>query len=439
MTASAPSDPSLSDAAPPDRCDVVVIGGGVIGVFAALTLAERGLSVTLCEKGRVAAEQSSRNWGWIRKQGRDARELPLMIEASSLWERTAATLDVDIGFGRRGVTYLAETEAELAVRERWLEDARGFQLDSRMLSAAETAALLGRDDRAFLGALHTPSDAGAEPRLAVPAVARRAQALGATVLEGCAARALDMEGGRVRGVLTERGRIACDAAILAGGAWSRTFLENMGVSLPQLAVLSSVQRTAPAPRIVDGAIGATGASLRRRVDGGYTVARSGAARFDLTPAAFRHFAAFAPMAAAQAHILKIRLGRAFVGPLGRRRWAADEPSPFERWRVLDPKPDHALLDATLAEATRLHPALGPLKSVERWAGMIDVTPDEVPVIDACVEAPGLVIATGCSGHGFGLGPGVGLLAGQLATGAAPIVDPAPFRGDRFGGAARKAA
>ena len=151
---------AMSDALPSHR-DVVVIGGGVVGVFAALTLAEQGVSVALCEKGRVAAEQSSRNWGWIRKQGRDPAELPLMIEASSVWERTAATLDEDIGFARRGITYVFETEAEEAQRADWLERAKPFQLDSRMLSAAETAALLGRDDRAFRGAIHTPSDATA--------------------------------------------------------------------------------------------------------------------------------------------------------------------------------------------------------------------------------------------------------------------------------------
>lgn len=85
----------------PDRADVVMIGGGGVGVFAALTLAEHGVSVILCEKGRIAAEQSSRNWGWIRKQGRDIRELPLMIEASSIWERTAATLDASTRLSSR--------------------------------------------------------------------------------------------------------------------------------------------------------------------------------------------------------------------------------------------------------------------------------------------------------------------------------------------------
>jgi glycine/D-amino acid oxidase-like deaminating enzyme len=418
-------------AAPPSQVDVVVIGGGVVGVFTALALVESGASVALCEKGRVAAEQSSRNWGWIRKQGRNPAELPLMIEASSIWERVAGELDADIGFARRGVTYLNEDAKQEAERADWLERVKPFQLDSRMLSRAETADLLGDPNAPFVSALHTASDATAEPALAVPAVGRRLKTLGAAVLEGCAVRTLDLEGGRVRGVITERGRIGCEAVVLAGGAWSRTFLENHGVSLPQLAVLASAQRTQPLPEIAPGGVGAPGAAFRRRADGGYTIARSGAARFDITPAAFAHLRAFAGTAAVNARILKIRIGRSFFGPLGRRRWSADETSPFERWRVLDPEPDHALLDDVLREAGRLFPVLADARAVERWGGMIDVTPDELPVLDHVAALPGLVVATGCSGHGFGLGPGLGRLAAELATARAPCVDPAPFRMERF--------
>ncbi len=68
---------------------------------------------------------------------------------------------------------------------------------------------------------------------------------------------------------------------------------------------------------------------------------------------------------------------------------------------------------------------------EEWAGVIDVTPDVVPVISAVESLPGFHIATGFSGHGFGLGPGAGKLMAELVTGETPCVDPAPFRLDRF--------
>ncbi len=79
---------------PPAAADVVVIGAGVIGVMTAWHLRRRGLRVAVCEKGRVAGEQSSRNWGWVRQQGRDPAELPIMIEASRMWDGLAAEAGV---------------------------------------------------------------------------------------------------------------------------------------------------------------------------------------------------------------------------------------------------------------------------------------------------------------------------------------------------------
>lgn len=169
------------------------------------------------------------------------------------------------------------------------------------------------------------------------------------------------------------------------------------------------------------------------------LARSGAARFDIVPATFRHFRAFGPALRRSTDILTLRLGRSFFGPLGRRRWEADESSFFERWRILDPEPDHRLLDDVLASAKSLHPQLAGAEVVERWADLIDVMPDEVPVIDRIDEINGLVVATGCSGHGFGLSPDVGWLAAETATGRPTLVDPAPFRRNRFTRGAARAA
>lgn len=415
----------------PLKTSVVVIGGGIVGVTAALFLAERGVPVVLCEKGRIAGEQSSRNWGWIRKANRDERELPLMIESARLWSRIVSELDSDIGYGVRGTTYLSETDADIARHQDWLDKTKHFQLDSTLLSSSETDALLGRTGKRFKGALHTPSDATAEPRLAVPAMARRAAALGATILDNCAVRLIEREAGKVRSVVTERGEIACDAVILAGGVWSRTFLENLDLDLPQLAVKSSVMRTSVAPEFISGTVGAERASLRRRQDGGYTIARSGAAEFQLIPAAFHHFAAFLPIIRERWRIMKIRAGSEFFGPLGRARWKADETSPFERVRVMDPEPDHKLLANVLRDAKLLHPQLADVTIAETWGGLIDVMPDELPVIDSPPGWQGLVLATGLSGHGFGIGPGVGLMAAQRVLGETMLVDDSNFALARF--------
>lgn len=415
----------------PEKTSVVVIGGGIAGVSAALYLAQWGIPVTLCEKGHVAAEQSSRNWGWIRKQGRKAAEMPLMLKTMELWLEIASSVDSDIGYRVGGITYIGDTDKEMESKTAWLKVARQFDLDSRLLSTDELDSLLGQSARKFKGGIYTPSDAYAEPKLAVPAMARLAQKYGADIHENCAVRTLLKEGGRVTGVVTERGTIRCDAVILAGGAWSRTFLENQGVYIPQLAVRSSAMRTADAPFISESTFGAPKASIRRRMDGGYTVGRAVAARFDLIPAAFRHFFVFTPVIKARWKILKLRLGAEFLGGLGTHRWSGDEVSPFEKNRVLSPEPDDALLSSVHQSVQEIYPQLQGVPIAEKWASCIDVTPDETPFIDHVKSLPGLVVATGLSGHGFGLGPGVGLLAAQLATGKETCVDAGAFRLSRF--------
>ena len=117
-------DPVSSDETLPQRVSVVIVGGGIIGASAALFLAKRGVSVALCEKGQIAGEQSSRNWGWVRKMGRDPREIPLIIESLRLWEGMNETVEAETGFRRTGILYACETDEEVERRAGWLEYAR---------------------------------------------------------------------------------------------------------------------------------------------------------------------------------------------------------------------------------------------------------------------------------------------------------------------------
>ncbi|WP_292327817.1 FAD-dependent oxidoreductase, partial [Mesorhizobium sp.] len=177
------ADPIQFPGPPPKSADVVIIGGGVIGVATALFLARRNISVTLLEKGRIVAEQSSRNWGWIRKQGRDADELPIVIEASRHWRQLAEECGEDIGLKQTGVTYLAGSDREMARFEKFLKIAAAHEIDTRLLNARETAGLIKGMSRSFKGAMTTPSDMRAEPWLAVPALARLAARKGVKIVE----------------------------------------------------------------------------------------------------------------------------------------------------------------------------------------------------------------------------------------------------------------
>jgi len=421
-----------ADATLPKSSDVVVIGGGIIGVMTALFLAKDGISVTVCEKGEVGHEQSGRNWGWVRIMGRDPGEIPLGLESMRLWSEMDKLVGGDTGFTRSGIVYVADTPAALAQHEAWLDHARQYQLDSRLLSAREIERALPGCRRAFAGALFTPSDARAEPQKAVPAMARALRRHGGTVLTRCAVRGIETTAGRVSAVVTERGTIACSQIVLASGAWSRLFLGNLGIDFPQLKVLGSVLRTEPLNGPPTHAVGGSDFAFRKRQDGGYTIAHRGASTAEIVPDSFRLFADFLPSLVKQRHELRLRLGSRFLEEARTpRRWALDEVTPFERMRVLDPPPVSKILNEGQANLIKAFPAFAGLKIAQAWGGFIDATPDAVPVIGEVPRLPGFFIASGFSGHGFGIGPGAGRLIADLVRGATPLIDTKPFRLERF--------
>ena len=429
---SPPVDSVASDTAFPPHAGVVIVGGGIIGVSTALFLAERGHSVVLCEKGAIGGEQSSRNWGWCRTMGRDEREIPLALESLRLWRGMNERTGRETGYRQPGIVYLCETEQEVIAQEAWLAQARQYQVDARLLRGAAAAELAPGAATPFLAAVHTPTDGRAEPSHAAPAIAEAARAHGATILTNCAVRGIDLQAGRVAGAVTERGRIGCEAVVLAGGAWSRLFCGNAGIDLPQLKVLGSVFRTAP----LAGGPEVTGAAnvfaWRKRLDGGYSIARRNANIADITPDSFRLLLDYLPTLRKNYGEVRLRLGRRFLEEWGiRHRWSLDEATPFEAVRVLDPAPKQSVLAEARTALARLFPAFAGMQVAGSWAGLIDVTPDAVPVIDQVARIPGCFIATGFSGHGFGIGPGAGRLMADLVAGDSPVVDPSPFRLDRF--------
>src|SRR5688572_4709003 len=148
---------------PPSRADVVVIGGGIIGVFTAYYLARRGLSVVVVEKGRIGAEQSSRNWGWCRQQNRDERELPMATKSLALWERFAAETGEDTGFDRHGLLYLSDDDAQIAQWARWRELAISTGVTTHMLSGREATERGRATGKAWKGGVFSPSDGTADP------------------------------------------------------------------------------------------------------------------------------------------------------------------------------------------------------------------------------------------------------------------------------------
>ena len=416
----------------PKSADVVIIGAGIVGIFAAYYLAKRGLQVAVLEKGRVGAEQSSRNWGWCRQQNRDARELPMATKSLDLWEQFAADTGEDAGFRRCGLLYLSDNEDELAGWARWRDFARTVGVNTSMLSSAEASERGRATGRSWKGGVFSPDDGTADPANAAPAVARAVVKLGGTVLQDCAARGIELEAGRLSAVVTERGVIRTNTAILAGGAWASSFCRQLGIRFPQATIRSSILSVGPGAGEIPDALHTAGVSVTRRGDGGHTLAISGRGRVDLTAQQMYFAKQFLPIFArrwrsiAPGGLEGVRSGHESLA-----RWRLDQPTPMERMRILDPRADRSTIELTHSRAVEMLPALQGRPVTAAWAGYIDSTPDGVPGIGEISSVRGFVLAAGFSGHGFGIGPGAGHLLADLVTGAEPIVDPRPYHPDRF--------
>ncbi len=420
-----------SDEHLPESADVVIVGGGIVGVTAAYFLAKQGVSVALIEKGYVACEQSSRTWGWCRQQNRDPRELPISDVAMRLWDGFAAELGRDVGFRRCGLFYATDNEAVLAEWAAWHPFGLENGVDTRMLSAAEISERIPATQRKWIGGVSSPNDGKAEPEIAVPAIAAGARALGATIHQGCAARRLDITNGRVVGVHTEKGLIKANAVLCAAGAWASRFLRPHGISFPQAGVRQTAIRTKPTVD-VGGCLYSPDFALTRRLDGSYTMAISGKATIDITPQGLRYAREFLPQFARRVKNVRFAVGRSFVtGPESLPALLTNNDRIFEQTRVLDPEPQQWLVRRILAGVRKTFPELANVEMESSWGALVDCSPDAVPVISKVDQVEGLVLAAGCSGHGFGMGPGIGMLAAQLLRNDDPCVDPTPFRLSRL--------
>jgi glycine/D-amino acid oxidase-like deaminating enzyme len=416
----------------PESADAVIIGGGIVGVFAAYYLARRGLKVALLEKGLIGAEQSSRNWGWCRQQNRDARELPIATKSLDLWERFAAETGEDTGFRRCGLLYLSNDDAELEGWARWRDFAATAGVTTHMLDSTKATERGRASGRLWKGGVFSPSDGTADPARAAPAVARAIMKLGSSAHQNCAARGIEMTAGRLSAVVTEKGTIRTPIAIMAGGAWASSFCRQIGIRFPQASIRSSILSVSAGADELPDALHTAQVSITRRGVHGYTLAISGRGRVDPTPQQVRFANQFLPMFLRRWRSLAPggaegwRSGHEALG-----RWRLDAPTPMERMRILDPAPDRSTIALTHRRACELLPSLAKTSITAAWAGYIDSTPDGVPGIGEMASVPGFILAAGFSGHGFGIGPGAGHLIADIITGAEPLVDPRPYHPNRF--------
>lgn len=419
---------------PNPSADVVIIGGGIVGLATACYLARRKVQVVLLEKGRLAGEQSSRNWGFVRQQGRNPAELPMMALANRLWRHIGEEAEADTEWRQGGNLALAQSEEALALYEEGREQARQHAIDTRVLSKAEVRELLPDYYGPYLGGLYTPSDGQADPLKGTLAFASAARKAGADLREYVAAEGFEVAGGRIAGVRTTRGTIRTSSVVCAAGVHSSLLARMVGLSLPQRTVRSSVALTAPLPHVTDLGVWGGTVGFRQTREGRMVLGRTsaGVADYDVTLDGLRHLRLFLPIFLKNRDMFRMHFGKPLWRDISRRiPGTAGHRHPFAHEVDAEPPVNEKTLASSAALFETYFPKLRPITVERGWAGLIDATPDVLPVLGEARARPGFFFATGFSGHGFGLGPGAGYALAQLVAEGRSELDLHPMRFERF--------
>ncbi|MBI4337697.1 MAG: FAD-binding oxidoreductase [Chloroflexi bacterium] len=414
------------------QADVVIIGGGIAGCTAAYYLAKRGAKVVLVEKGDLAFEQSGRNLGFVREQSKHPVEVPLVMACQELWPQFPKELAADFEWVQGGSLHLAQDSRELEGLEVITREDRAQGLDTRMLTRQEVKKLVPALEGQWAGGRYSPRDGHADPLKATTAFARAAQEHGAKVYTHCAAEGIELAGGAVSSVVTERGEIKTPVVVCAAGAWSPKVARLAGLDLPMRVVRATRAATNPAPLVTKLAFNSSTINLRQAVDGRFILGGGVISDYDITLESLRHLRMFLPSYLKNWRHIRLHVGTALLRDVGRAApWSEARRHPFAHTVNVEPRPEVARVRNSLKLFRAMFPGVQ-VRDLDRvWAGNIDATPDAVPVLGEVARPKGFLFATGFSGHGFGMGPVVGIITSQIILDAKTPFDLRPFRYPRF--------
>lgn len=414
--------------------DVIVVGAGIVGASTAYQLARRGVRVTVLEKDEAAGGQSGRNWGFVRRQGCDPIEIELVAHAGECWTRLSEDIGPTLTLVRRGLLNTATTAAGMDKYRNWLAaTSASDRFGSRLVSSDEISELLPVLGGSWVGGLFTPTDGHADPVAATRAIMNAAIEAGASIETGVTALSLSTDGAKVTGVVTTEGPRPAGNVVVAAGAWASQLLGTAGVVMPIRWVRATAGRTVPLDtRITDLAVATPMVGFSQRSDGSLVFGTAAWSDFDLSIQALRNIRLFLPNYLRNWRMFRFHLNGYMVEDLLRQLPGSRLRRNVYAWpRIREPQPNFGKIRGAHADLVRLVQGIGRPAMAGAWAGIVDVTPDALPVLGRPERTRGLVIASGLSSHGFGIGPGVGSVTASVVMDETSPIDLAPFRIERF--------
>ncbi|KQW06213.1 FAD-dependent oxidoreductase [Leifsonia sp. Root4] len=392
--------------------DVVVVGGGLLGTALSWMLARDGVDVALLERDQLNQHASGQNAGSLHFQleyrmlehgieaARQAAEaMPLHLDAARLWAGLGDELGESLGVVQKGGLMLAETAEQAAVLEQKSELERSWGLDVTLLDGDQVRAIAPYLSDSVVAAAYCPIEGKADTRTAGPALARGAARLGADIRTRSRVVSMTRAGGSwLLGVetsepdgATRRSEIRTEAVILAGGVWTTELGAMLGASLPTIALALTMTVTLKTEKFIPHLVQHAGAklSLKQSLDGNVLIGGG---------------------------------------------WPARLPVDRHGNPDLDARPE--LLRASVAGNARaaigVVPRVAALPALRTWVGTTTVTPDQLPLVGAVPDCPGVFVATG--GSAFTLGPSFARVLSEMVQGRPPSMDLSPYDPRRYGGA-----
>ena len=369
--------------------DVIIVGGGIVGCATAYYLAKAGVrDVIVLEADKsIGHGGSSRNGGGVRQSGRDVRELSYaMYAVEHMWPTLSEELGVDVEYCKKGNLSLGKTEAHLKKLQTLADNAKKVGLGVEMVDAKEVQEICPYLSKEIIGASWCPTDGHANPLTTTLAYYKRAVEMGVRFFTEAKVLKLCKIKGKARKVVLESGEVfEAETIIVAAGYESRYISRTVGIDVPMSRYFEEALVTEMQPHMFDIMLGtAAGDFYGHQSRHGSFVFGSESGleeETDMKPTELRTSA------------LTLSAGcRAVIGYI---------------------------------------PKLKDAKIVRSWGGWLDMCHDGVPVISKVDEVPGLILACGFTGHGFGTAPAVGLMLSQMAMGEKTVVDISALRYDRF--------